>query len=201
MGRFTKILKDKAMRKLTSDAEVNKKVYERSKKVFAESKRKLLQDFISHPVTKEIKAGPDASNVSNTIVGPGNLYSFIGFENGSDPIGIVYDYLNTSTYLSANRKARVVKKTKDRVYLGFKVNAPNMEQLAAISRMPWEPGSWLFKIEKGMSGLGHYIYQKYIKGSRSGSGIQASGRVRTGLFKRTQYMSAILNTFKKNFTK
>ena len=37
-----------------------------------------------------------------------------------------------------------------------------MEQLAAISRMPWEPGSWLFKIEKGMSGLGHYIYQKYI---------------------------------------
>lgn len=200
MGRFTKILKDKGMKKLATSKEVHQDVYKRSKEIFDQSKRQLLEDFVSHPVTKEIEAGPDTKNTSNTILGAGNLYSFIGFESGSDPVGRVYDLLNRGTYLSG-RRAKVVRKTKNRIYLGFKVVHPTEVELAAVSKMPWEPGSWLFKIERGMSGLGYYIYEKYIKASRSGTGIQADGKVRTGMFKRTKYMSAILNTFKKNFIK
>jgi len=200
MGRFTKILRDKGIKKLSSDEKVHNRVRDRSKKIVEDSKRKLLRDFMSHPVTKEIKGGPDASSLSGAISGPGNLYSFIGFQNGADPVGEVYNLLDSLIYLSA-QKPKVVRKTKTRVYLGIKVNVPNDQQLAMASKMPWEPGSWLFKIERGMSGLGYYIYEKYIRASRSGTGIQADGKVRTGLFKRTTYMSAILKTFRGNFTK
>ncbi len=200
MGRFTKILKDKGMRNLASNKEVHQTVYRRSKEIFDRSKREMLRDFLGHPVTKEIKEGPEAANLSNTIVGPGNLYSFIGFENGANPISAVYNLLNFGTNL-VGKRPRIVGKTKERIYLGFKIDMPSREALAKASPMPWEPGSWLFKVEVGMSGLGYYIYEKYIKGSRSGTGIQADGKVRTGLFRRTQYMSAILNKFKRNFTK
>lgn len=200
MARFTKILRTKAMRQLTSSKKVQDQVYRRSKEIFDRSKKQMLDDFANHPVTKEIEAGPDSSNISGTIIGGGNLFSFIGFHAGDNPIRNVYNLLNMGTYLSG-KKPRVVRKTKDRVYLGFRVVSPTVSQLASQTRMPWEPGSWLFKIEQGISGLGYYIYQKGIKASRSGTGIQADGKVKQAVFKRVSYMSAILNTFKRNFAK
>ena len=188
------------MRKLSSDKEVHKKVYLESKKVFDRSKKEMLEDFNRHPVTKELRAGPNAYNHSGTLIGTGNLYSFIGFQQGENPAQKVYDYLNFNTQL-IGRTPRVVRKTQRSVFLGFRTKTPSKRELASISPMPWEPGSWLFKIESGMSGLGQYIYEKYIKASRSGSGIQADGKVRQAVFKRVSYMSAILNTFKRNFVK
>ena len=198
MGRFTKILKDKSIKKLSSSKEVHRQVYRRSKKIFESNKRKMLKDFKRHPVTKEIEGGPDASNISNTIIGSGNLYSFIGFQDGTNPVGRVYNMLNLNTRLISS-KPKVVKKTKNGIHLGFRVSMPTKADLISVSKMPWEPGSWLFRIEQGISGLGYYIYEKYIKASRSGTGIQADGRVKHSIFKRTSYMSAILKTFKKNF--
>tara|TARA_Y100000310_G_scaffold305099_2_gene344907 strand:- start:507 stop:1112 length:606 start_codon:yes stop_codon:yes gene_type:complete len=198
MGRFTKILRNKGIKNLSSNREVHQQVYKKSKEIFETSKRKMLEDFKRHPVTKEIEGGPEASNTSNTIIGQGNLYSFIGFQDGANPIRPVYHMLHLGTKL-ISRNPRVIKKTKDKVYLGFRVSVPSEKSLASVSRMPWEPGSWLFRIERGISGLGYYIYEKYIKASRSGTGIQADGKVRHSTFKRTSYISAILKTFKKNF--
>ena len=200
MARYTKILRTKAMKQLSSNKKVHQQVYRKSKEIFDRSKKQMLDDFIDHPVSKEISAGPDASNISGTLIGGGNLFSFIGFHVGDSPVRNVYNLLKTGTYLSGKRP-RVVRKTKDRVYLGFQVVAPTANQLASQTTMPWEPGSWLFKIEQGISGLGYYIYQKGIKASRSGTGIQADGKVKQAVFKRVSYMSAILNTFKRNFTK
>jgi len=200
MAKYTKILRTKAMNKLASDKKIHQQVYRKSKEIFDQSKKRMLDDFISHPVSQEINTGPSASNISGTIIGGGNLFSFIGFHEGDRPVRDVYNLLKMGTYLSG-RSAKVVRRTKDRVYLGFRVVMPTVNQLASQTRMPWEPGSWLFKIEQGISGLGYYIYQKGIQGSRSGTGVQADGKVRQGVFKKTSYMSAILNTFKRNFTK
>ena len=41
-------------------------------------KNQLIQEFLNHPITQEIKAGPNASNSSGTLNGKGNLFSFIG---------------------------------------------------------------------------------------------------------------------------
>jgi len=200
MSRFTKTLRSKGMRKLSTDRKLHKKIYDRSKRMFERSKRKMLEEFQNHPVTKEIESGPHTTNTSGTITGgAGNLYSFIGFHDGADPIQSVYSMLNASTYIKGRPK--VSKKTKDRVYLEMEVNFPSKDSLAAVSPMPWEPGSWLFKIEKGISGLGYYIYQTYLEGSRSGTGLQGKKKTRQAMYRRTPYMSAILNTFKRRFTR
>ena len=47
---------------------------------------KLLVAFDDHEITKEIEAGPGARNSSGTLGGYGNLYTFIGFSRGQDPI-------------------------------------------------------------------------------------------------------------------
>lgn len=199
MARFTKILKDKAMRRLVNDKKVHRQAYRLSKARFEAKKRKMLSDFENHPVTREIEGGPNASNISGTIIGEGNLFSFIGFDNMYNPIDPVLNLLRQGTTLS-NVKPRM-QKAKDRIYLGFRVNIPSNGELAAVSKMPWEPGSWLFKIERGLSGLGYYIYEKYIKVSRSGTGIQSDGKVRQAMYRRTKYMSAILSTFRRGLNK
>ena len=83
----------------------------------------------------------------------------------------------------------------------YKVIIPTNDELAAVSRLPCETGSLLFKIEKGMSGLGYYLYQrKNIRASRSGTGIQVDGKIRQGMFKRTSYISGLLARFRRNFS-
>jgi hypothetical protein len=53
---------------------------------FLESKEMFFNNFDQHPVTQEINGGPSSSNISNTLNGIGNLFSFIGFYKNSNPI-------------------------------------------------------------------------------------------------------------------
>ena len=46
---------------------------------FNAAHKKLLNEFETHPVTREIEGGPDATNTSGTLGGSGNLFSFLGF--------------------------------------------------------------------------------------------------------------------------
>ena len=54
MARYTKILKDKAMRRLTSDKKIQQEVYKRSQEKLTRHRDELIRDFENHPVTKEI---------------------------------------------------------------------------------------------------------------------------------------------------
>tara|TARA_Y100000588_G_scaffold369605_1_gene438818 strand:- start:45 stop:653 length:609 start_codon:yes stop_codon:yes gene_type:complete len=188
--KFVKILVEDKGGKAKSAA------YKQAKIQFEKKKREMLSAFDNHPVTREIQAGPTGYNMSGTLGGYGNLYSFIGFDAGTDPISPVRLALQVETRLI--RKAIVKKKSNSEVECRFEVKMPTKESLAKLAPMPWEPGSWLLKIERGISGLGYYIYKKYIEKSRSGSGIQSYNKImgRT-MYRRTSYISAILNTFKK----
>jgi hypothetical protein len=197
MARYTKILKDKAMRQLTSSKKVQEEVFRRSQEKLKRHKEELINDFEQHPVTREIESGPSAHNMSGTIIGEGNLFSFIGFHDGSNPISPVLSLLRAG--ISLSRKPKITK-GRNRVYYGYRVNMPMNSELESVSKMPWESGSWLFKIERGISGLGHYIYENFLKTSRSGTGIQVKAKYRqAATFKRVKYMSAILSTFKRRF--
>ena len=63
---------------------------------FKKAKQQMVENFESHPVTQEIRSGPDAGNASSTLGGYGNLYSYIGFA-GSDPTSIVSNYLKKNS--------------------------------------------------------------------------------------------------------
>jgi hypothetical protein len=166
--------------------------YSNAEGVVEKNKEELLNEFNSHPVTVEIEEGPDAENRSGLLGGYGNLYSFIGFEEGSRPIEAVEQ---------AIKKIRVKKTSfKARKYLSFidvsyDLDLRSVQILPLKTQMPWESGrSWLTAIERGISGFSYYLAGKFAK-SRSGGGVQVNKKTREGLFLRTSYFTRMYSRF------
>ncbi|MEE2975603.1 MAG: hypothetical protein VX343_04050 [Thermodesulfobacteriota bacterium] len=171
---------------------VNKQAMDMVLKLAREAHMEMLQAFESHPVTKEIQSGPDGRNQSGTLGGYGNLYSFIGFEEGMDPVAPIRRILKKTL------KVRAVPANHKSMIMNFLVEIPSKEELIAASPMPWGTGrSWIEGIEKGISGLGKYLNETSFN-SRSGEGIQTKNQIRGGGFRNTKYLSEILNQLKTN---
>jgi hypothetical protein len=152
-------------------------------------KEKILfrADFESHPVTQELEGGENASNSSGTLGGYGNLFSFLGFNRGFNPTSPVKSLIQ-----SIGVDSNVQSSTK-----GFKVrvNIPSKQDFAALTPMPWEGGrSWLLDMERGISGLGAYLYGRF-EASRSGSGIQSKYKYSNRVFRPVKYFSQMYNKF------
>lgn len=161
-------------------------------------KKKFLEEFETHPVTKEIEAGNEASNISKTIIGGGNLFSFIGFKEGDQPMGV----LRVAFENSFKVKKKFISFRKNGRH-EFQVSVPSTEELEKITPMPWSSGgegrSWLRGIESGLPGLNRYMYKKigYFQKSRSLKGLQAKGVIASkkgSKFVNTRYMSKMLRT-------
>lgn len=153
-------------------------------------KRQLIKEFLSHPITKELQAGPLAKNTSGTLGGLTNLFVFIGFEDGYDPIGPILSRLESIIFtFSGFTSGGVI----------MSVSLPDPKEIFDITPMPWASGrSWAKGIESGISGLGYLLAKRGIDSSRSGGAIQSKSQLRSGVkFKNTQYISAILNKYKK----
>ena len=169
--------------------------------IIEEARRDLIKDFFNHPVTKEIEGGANASNSSDTLGGYGNLFSFIGFDKGEDPIASVESILNNRL----NVKVRAVGRGRFRINIA---NAPSKEQIFSATPIPWASGSsWAEGIEKGISNLGSFLYKdKGVRGSssgsfsRSGTGIQVENTLRSSGFKPKPYVSKMIAKFLKNVT-
>jgi hypothetical protein len=182
------LLKNPKMIKFIRD-----EVYSLAEEYAEKNKQEMLNEFDNHPVTKEIENGPDASNISNTLAGDGNLFSYIGFNEGDNPTEVVRDILNNS--VKVDSRAKISADSKG-LKINFPISAPTLSEIESQTPMPFEGGrSWVRGIEKGISGFSNYIFRKFIQGSRSGTGIQTESEVRTGSFKPTSYMKQILNKF------
>ncbi len=164
-------------------------VKQKAQKAVEQSTIELIERFLNDPITKEIQGGPDAKNISDTLGGVGNLFSYIGFEEGSDPISPIRRYLANSLKIeSISSKDLIFKIT---------FSVPDMDEIKGLSPVPWAPGrSWVKAMESGLSGLGNYLV-KESPVSRSGSAIQVKTKIRSGAFKNTKYMSAILKEVQK----
>lgn len=133
-------------------------------------KLNLIEDFLYHPVTKEILAGPTSSNSSGTLGGYGNLFSFIGFEKDQKPIDDILNLLNPIKF-----NYFFSKKTELTIYVE---NYPTLEDIWNATPMPWSDGggrSWAKGIESGISGLNYYVnFERELtsKASRSGYGLE-----------------------------
>ena len=161
-------------------------------KKIIDAQNQMVQAYEEDPVTVEIDGGVSSSNSSSTLGGKGNLFSFIGFEEGSDPTQPVKQLLRNKINFSV--KALTNGNFK------IEIAAPTKETLYSISPIPWNPGrSWLDGIEKGISGLGSYVYRDSPT-SRSGKGIQTKTNL-GGRFSNRSYMSTILKEFQKNVSR
>jgi len=161
-----------------------------------------LKDFDRHPVTRELKQGPDGINLSLTLGGVGNLFSFIGFYSTDDPIGPVRDVLKS--YLNLSGRQRKIKGRMGVKAYRYSLTFPTLGAFDVAGKMPWEIGnSWVKGIEKGISGFSNYMYFRSGEGrflkekSRSGKALQSRREVNIGFFKPTKYISEILDKYRK----
>ena len=160
---------------------------------------RLVKNFKTDKITIELKAGPTASNTSGILGGYGNLFSFIGFDAGTDPTDVVEKIFEQKFRF---RVRRINKTGKYKITFFI----PSIEEIYALTPMPWASGSsWVDGIEKGMSNVGSYLYSSRGFGqSRAGTGLQAKNKSSGVTFRNTPYITRLLNNFKRtlvNFTK
>ena len=162
---------------------------------FEQIKREMIKEFLNHPVTKEIKEGPQAQNTSNTLGGYGNLFSYIGFYEGEDPVEPVLGEFEKSTI--------VFSRLVDGGAV-WNIYIPAKEDIWEVTPMPWAEGrSWAKGIETGISGLGEYFYtlRGGLQNSRSETAVQVKSKLRgKSRFKNVKYITEILNKYEKKFS-
>lgn len=147
----------------------------------------MQRDFEEHPVTREIDGGIGSANISNTLGGgsaPKNLFSFIGFDGGSDPLTPIrkrlYSDKKSSSGITMVKIGQDTRGTLMRYQ--FKVSAP-FEQIYKETPIPWATGlSWAEKIETEIPGFTKFLPAYGLKNSRSGGGVQLENDVRGGSF-------------------
>lgn len=154
--------------------------------IVAKERDKLLADFNNHVVTKELEEGPEGANISGTLPGlshhGGNLFSFIGFNEGDNPTDIIKEALKQSIRILFRNSLFTKFSKGDAMEFGFRVNLISSQDLSELVPYPdgYSDGNLLEDLEKGkLKGLSHYIYDENLGSysqSRSGTGLQAKTR-------------------------
>jgi len=157
---------------------------------FLQIQKDFLEEFEKHPVTREIEAGPSSTNISKTLAGVGNLFTYIGFSEGDTPIKPLRSVLEFYK----------IRYHVGRRFVTATFELPTKQQVFAATPMPWATGrSWARGVERGISGLGKYLVKDAkIAKSRSGIAIQTKSKVRNGKFTNISYLSLMLNEYYKN---
>tara|TARA_R110002020_G_scaffold160901_3_gene345497 strand:- start:1882 stop:2469 length:588 start_codon:yes stop_codon:yes gene_type:complete len=164
-----------------------------ARKKFERIKQEMINEFLAHPITQEIMGGAGGANISGTLGGVSNLFAFIGFNEGDDPIAPILTLLESVTF----KYESDIKRSVQGFGVNFKATLPLPEDIFSVTPLPWATGrSWARGIESGLSGLGHLL--KKNKG-RSGAAVQTRVKVRGGKFQNTPYISAFLRKYKKKF--
>ena len=160
-------------------------------KAFQKKKNQMIAEFLNHPVTAELKGGISSTNISGTLGGVTNLFSFIGFDSGYDPIDPIVEILEKTIFQMTSFSGNKINYT---------IELPIKEEIFANTPLPYFSGrSWAKGIETGISGLGYYL-KKSSTVSRSGLGIQSKNQVRKGVkFRNTKYISSLLKKYEKEF--
>ena len=99
--------------------------YKIARKTLQDAKINAIERFENHPVTLEIEGGPNASNLSGTLGGYGNLFSYIGFSAGENPTDPLRQYLNRKPRVY--RTSKFVRRTNSGDWK-FRIELPNMKQ-------------------------------------------------------------------------
>ena len=179
-------LKRQAPKALRRDFEkdINKK--------FKDLKNEMIKEFLTDPVTIELLEGAGASNISGTLGGISNLFAFIGFNSGEQPISPILNMLEGTQIIYK-------QEVKQRgIGVEFEVSLPTAEDIFMVTPLPWASGrSWAEGIERGLSGLGYLLRKSE---GRSGAAIQSRvKKVRSGRFQNRPYISSLIKRYRKRF--
>ena len=192
MTEFKLTKKGKESLRRQASKKIKNPVTKQVQKKFNIIKKEMIKEFMSLPVTQEILQGPGGINISGTLDGVSNLFAFIGFDRGEQPVLPIIQALENTNI----RYDKPLKKGK-KIGAVYNITLPTAQQIFSITPLPWATGrSWAQGIEVGISGLGFLLRKN--KG-RSGAAIQSRVKVRGGRFKNTSYISAFIKKYRKRF--
>ena len=155
----------------------------------------LIKNLLMHPVSREIESGPRASNSSGTLSGYGNLFSFLGFDSGDNPLAVIKNIFS--------KKMKYTVRPRSSGKFLITIQAPKAQEIFAETPMPWASGlSWAEGIEQGISNAAAYLFNpRGFSNSTSGTGLQSQNSVSGVSFKRTPYISQLIKEFKQDLLK
>lgn len=164
----------------------------------------LLDEFDSHPVTRELEAGPELE--SSAYVQNGNLFSLLGFNAGEEPAAELRDALDKSVKLLPGMDVKV---SGDKLVFSKKIEYPTIDEVsdlsAKVAPLEWTTRGFVGLIERGITGLPWYFFstgvaftRRISRYSRSGTAIQKDDKQRTGTLGPIRYISDILAKFKNS---
>lgn len=197
---------------------ITPKVERAIEKKFDQYKNEFLKDFDKHPVTKELKAGPnaksiyvDVGNLDTESGRGGNLFSLLGFYDGESPTEDLKASLDNSIELSGKTKVVVTERS---IIIQKTVTIPTFDtlkqQALEDNELEWSTRSWIDLVERGIPWFQYYLFRGggFGETSRSGTGIQAKkkapkgqtsktpNQVRNKSFQGIAYLSQLLAEFK-----
>lgn len=196
-----------------NDPKLQKELEAEVRKNFIIEKQKLINDFKNHEISKEVRK-PDRSKASPLLGSykQGNLFGFIGFNEGADPITPVVEEINRIIKI----KAIIFERSINRDVLGRfatgkqrKVRAvfdvPDLNDFKNASKQVVPATStfnWVKSIERGtISGYKRFLgWSNKRSRGRSGEGVITKTNLRSGNFRhRPGYVTGLINSFVKDF--
>ncbi len=197
-----------------NDPRLQKELEAEIRKNFILEKRKLVNDFKNHEISQEVRK-PDRSKGS-ALLGSykqGNLFGFIGFWEGSDPITPVVKKINGVTKIKLMRFERSINRDVSGRFAAGKqkkikvvIQVPDLNDFKEASKEVVDPIStfnWVKSIEKGtLSGYKRFLgWSNREPRGRSGEGVLIKTNLRSGNFRsRPGYVTSLINSFVKEFS-
>jgi hypothetical protein len=159
-----------------------------------------MDEFEKHKITQELEAGANASNMSGTLGGYGNLFSFMGFSSGSEnPISKLRRILSKGfEFKKGSSKSNKVNGIRT-----FTFSFPDRDYIESKSSLSlkFETGrNWVIALERGISGFSNYMHKKFPSG-RSGMGLQIGRTISKGRIKSSYSPTPYRTIFERKFTK
>jgi len=154
----------------------------------------LLQELNKHEVTQSLEKGTKVSSLGFAA----NLFEYLGFNQGQNPVGIVRD--SFANFIHLKRTPIKKKINYNKVNYDFLVSYPSLTELHSVTPLPWGGGrSWIRAVEKGgVSNFNYTLANSDFSSSRSGTAIQSKRQVRDFNYKPIPYLSPIINKFRVN---
>lgn len=168
--------------------------YGTAKKKTDALKKEALREFDQHEVTKELEQGTSGMN-SSLLGGRGNFFGFLGFNKGDQPVQIIRSILEDHIKIR-NTKGKLKKVSATSFQWEFDIDIPSKAEIYAVTPMAWSSRSWVKGVERGVTNYTKTVFRDSEQ-SRSGIALQSKQNIGFITFKRTPYITALLDKLRK----
>lgn len=163
-----------------------------AKTQFENAKLKMMEQVEEHEISKELSNPsryPSSQFIQSPTGKPKNLYGFLGFVDGTDPVKELIDIIDDNYRINLQVRLENMK-----YYFNFQYLTPR--QLEKLCPLDWSSRSWLKAVENGLASISKYISRTTKPIGRSSYGLQIKNDLKNpGRYIATPYMTPIIKAF------